>query len=204
MNKITNLIIFAAGAAVGSAVTWKIVKTKYEQIAKEEIDSVKEAFSKKESISKEPTEDKEKSVDEIHSRLEKPNLMEYAAKVSECGYSEDLEEKNKEEDVESMDDDRPYVISPDEFGELDDYDLISLTYYADEVLADDIDEIVEDVDNVVGLDSLTHFGEYEPDSVFVRNDRLKADYEILLDERTYPEAIQGAVMINGYPQIVEE
>ena len=103
-----------------------------------------------------------------------------------------------------MEDDRPYVISPDEFGELDDYDLISLTYYADEVLADDIDEIVEDVDDVVGLDSLTHFGEYEPDSVFVRNDRLKADYEILLDERTYPEAIQGAVMINGYPQIVEE
>lgn len=130
--------------------------------------------------------------------------MEYAAKVSECGYSEECEEKNKEEEVESMDDDRPYVISPDEFGELDDYDLISLTYYADEVLADDIDEIVEDVDDVVGLDSLTHFGEYEPDSVFVRNDRLKADYEILLDERTYPEAIQGAVMINGYPQIVEE
>ena len=40
-------------------------------------------------------------------------------------------------------------------------------------------------DDVVGMESLTHFGEYEDDSVFVRNDRLKCDYEILMDERTY-------------------
>ena len=42
----------------------------------------------------------------------------------------------------------------------------------------------------IGKDSLTHFGEYEDDSVFVRNDRLKADYEILMDQRTYAEVLQ--------------
>ena len=52
------------------------------------------------------------------------------------------------------------------------------------------DEKVEDVDNVVGLESLAHFGEYEDDSVFVRNDRLKCDYEILLDQRTYSDVIK--------------
>ena len=46
---LSNFIIFATGAAIGSVVTWKIVKTKYEQIAKEEINSVKEVFSKKEA-----------------------------------------------------------------------------------------------------------------------------------------------------------
>ena len=80
--------------------------------------------------------------------------------------------------------DRPYVISPEEFGE-GDYETISLTFYADKVLTDETGDIVEDVDNLVGLDSLTHFGEYEDDSVFVRNDATNTDYEILLDTRNY-------------------
>ena len=42
-------------------------------------------------------------------------------------------------------------------------------------------------DEIVGLDSLTHFGEYEDDSVFVRNDVMKCDYEILLDHRNYKD-----------------
>ena len=46
------------------------------------------------------------------------------------------------------------------------------------------------MDNVVGLESLTHFGEFEDDSVFVRNDRLKCDYEILLDQRTYSDVMK--------------
>ena len=48
---------------------------------------------------------------------------------------------------------------------------------------------VEDVDNVVGEESLNCFGKYEDDSVFVRNDVLKADYEILLDERNYSDVV---------------
>ena len=85
---------------------------------------------------------------------------------------------------------KPYVISPEEFGEFEDYERISLSYYADQILADEDDEKVEDVDNVVGLESLIHFGEFEDDSVFVRNDRLKCDYEILLDQRTYSDVIK--------------
>ena len=81
----------------------------------------------------------------------------------------------------------PYIITPDEFGEFDDYETISLTYYADGVLTDDMDEPIEDVDGLVGVDSLSHFGEYEDDSVFVRNDRMKADYEILSDLRNYSD-----------------
>lgn len=41
-KKLFGVIMFAVGAAVGSAVTWKLVKTKYEQIAEEEIASVKD------------------------------------------------------------------------------------------------------------------------------------------------------------------
>ena len=47
--------------------------------------------------------------------------------------------------------------------------------------------MISDVDNVVGKDSLSKFGEYEPDSVYVRNDREKTDYEILADTRCYSD-----------------
>ena len=42
-------------------------------------------------------------------------------------------------------------------------------------------------------DALDHFGEYEDDSVFVRNDRYKCNYEILKDVRTFEEAQRRAL-----------
>ena len=42
MSMLTKVFIFTMGAAVGSLVTWKIVKTKYEKIAENRLfDSLK-------------------------------------------------------------------------------------------------------------------------------------------------------------------
>lgn len=65
----------------------------------------------------------------------------------------DYSDVGKEEDKPA-----PYVISPDEFGGVEEYEKISLSYYADGILADDDDEVMENADEIVGLDSLTHFG----------------------------------------------
>ena len=48
----------------------------------------------------------------------------------------------------------------------------------------------DEIEETIGKDSLTHFGEYEDDSVFVRNDRLKVDYEILMDQRGYADVLR--------------
>ena len=190
MNKTINFMIFVLGVTVGSVVTWRYVKKKYEQIAQDEIDSVKEAFSKREVDFTEDTEVRIKA----DNAKEKPNIVEYAAWLRERGYTNysDMAADEKPEEVkeEPMSVDKPYVISPEEFGNLDDYEMISLTYYADQILADDNDVIVDDVEDIVGFDSLNSFGEYEDDSVFVRNDRLKCDYEILLDQREYLDVIR--------------
>ena len=202
-NSIKNIAIFIAGAAIGSVVTWKLIKQKYEAIAQEEIDSVKETFAKKEYKTESPMSEQE---EKAKMAQQKPSVKEYAEYVrnhSKTDYTAFLKGKSedtsdeivqedpqvvlKEPDGPAEPADRPYVITPEEFGELDGYSTISLTYYADNVLADDIDELVEDVNETVGLDSLTHFGEYEDDSVFVRNDRLRADYEILRENRTYED-----------------
>lgn len=185
-NRLTNLFIFTVGAAIGSAVTWKFLKTKYEKIADAEIMSVKEVFAQREKEHFSKIEDAQSKLKEAIAidAKEKPDLGEYVKKLSESGYG-----KNEETKGEQISMDEPYIISPDEFGDYPDYETISLTYYADKVLTDEMDEVIDDVDEVVGLDSLNHFGEYEEDSVFVRNDTLKSDYEILLDERNYADVV---------------
>jgi phage terminase Nu1 subunit (DNA packaging protein) len=192
-------MMFIFGAAVGSVVTWQYTKKKYEQITQEEIDSVKETFSKLKVKSKDNESEENNNARTIVERAkDKPSIVEYAAKLRKQGYTnysntDSLSEDSnvsKEEVDENMINDKPYVISPDEFGEFDDYEKISLTYYADQVLADEDDELVEDIEETVGFESLNAFGEYEDDSVFVRNDRLKCDYEILLDQRKYSDVIK--------------
>ena len=85
---------------------------------------------------------------------------------------------------EETDMNEPYVISPDDFDE-NGYEIVSLTYYADDVLTDEHDNVIRNRDKLIGKDSLTKFGEYEEDSVFVRDDERKIDYEILADTRNY-------------------
>lgn len=167
MNKTINFAIFVMGAVVGSMVTWRYVKSKYEQITQEEIDSVKEVYSKKkEVIFENDSEDETISVEEYETKLKTQGYMNYS----------DIKR-------EAVNVDGPYTISPDEFGENDNYEEVSLTYYADKVLADENDEIVNDVDYLIGYESLYSFGEY--DVIFVRNDEIMCDYEISLDERDY-------------------
>lgn len=188
--KFTNVFMFAVGAAIGSAVTWKIVKDRYERIVQEELESIRETFDVCEAESDDDCDAEEDDVRQINweeledldaEELEEPNndLSDYAKLVknytSEKGGADKVKKK-------------PYVISPDEFGELDNYRRFSLTYYLDGIIEDEDHDIVEDADEIIGVDPADHFGEYEEDSVFVRNEYLRSDFEILRDPRTYEEA----------------
>lgn len=186
MNKhiLSKFLLFAAGAAVGSAVTWKLMNETYKRMADEEIKSMREYFEGKYE-DREPRSE-EKDTDENAPVLDTVAIAECAEVIGNLGYTD---YRNVTPNKEVNDVDEPYVISPEEFGELGDYETHSLTYFKDGILTDDKNVPLEDVDDVVGYDSLDHFGEYEDDSVFVRNDRLKADFEILLDSRRYADLI---------------
>ncbi len=88
--------------------------------------------------------------------------------------------------------DKPYIITPEEFSDSD-YNTETLSYWADGVVTDiDNEPLTDDqIEDLIGEDSLSHFGEYEDDSVFVRNDRLRTDYEILADTRRYGDVYDG-------------
>ena len=188
MGKLSTVIAFFAGAAVGGATVWYITKERYAQLAEEEINSVKEAYAhreqKKEKVDEvmqwyrgEGEDTDEPKTPVVTAKLaEKESISEYAKRVQNGApmeYSKTVvppKAETREEPVQSENSgDVPYVISPDEFDELDGYTPISLTYFADGVLADEYGVIVDNVEEIVG-DGLNHFGEYEEDAVYVRND----------------------------------
>jgi hypothetical protein len=205
--KFINALLFAAGAAIGSVVTWKIVKSRYERIAQEEIDSVKAAFNDRlaelqddddETGPEDESDERQECAGQINwdelEDLEEDDegpdedLREYARIVERYSDREKFESDIKKKGGADNMAREPYVISPYDFGELDGYKQFELTYYADNILEDEDYNIVTDADELIGPDALMTFGEYEDDAVFVRNERLRADFQILKDYRTYDEA----------------
>lgn len=179
MSKLSGCIAFAAGTAVGAAGAWYYLKDRYARIADEEIAAVKETYAnERRKLAEEAT------VAAAAKNRDKGDITEYTKRLQDAGYtnySRFIENKQA-----PRPDDEPYVIPPDEFGEIEEYTKVSLTYYEDGVLADECGEEVDDVEEIVG-DGLKHFGEYEEDSVFVRNDAKRCDYEILRDLRNFSD-----------------
>ena len=184
-DNFSKVFIFVAGAAIGSVVTLKFLEEKYRRIADEEIESVKETFKK--AIEKEVGEDE--NVEETPVKVatvshtpDKPNITDYAAMTRGMGY-------DTETDKENVEDDGPRVIIPDDFGMNEDYDNVSLLYHFDGYLTNEQNVLVDDIENTVGFDCLNTFGEYDDDAVYVRNDKLKTDYEILKVDSNYSDFI---------------
>ena len=89
----------------------------------------------------------------------------------------------------------PYILEKDEYMASDlNYTQSTVTYYAgDGVLTDSREDIIEDVDMTVGEDNLKRFGHGSGDAkvVYVRNDRLEIDFEILKSEGKYSKEVAG-------------
>lgn len=186
MNK--NIIFaFSIGAAIGALVTWKMTKSKYERMAQEKIAEAQQAIERKKINTTKTTEDIKAEIEERVQEHEEA-VEEYKDLIEEYGYSTFSRATTSDPDNKKL----IYVIEPWAYGEMDGYDGVELTYWSDGVLTDDLDEPVEDIEGTIGYDALKHFGEYEDDSVCVRNEIRKVDYQILYDERAYSMAILEA------------
>ena len=136
-----GLLGFAAGLVVGAVAGIYLAKDKIMADAKQEIEEVREYYKSK----KENKEVKEEQVEE-QPKEEKEEYKEIVNNY--VNYN-----KIEQPPVQTMLEDTPYVIDVDEFGMEEEYDTMCLTYFADGVLVDDSDEVVEDPDVVVGLDN---------------------------------------------------
>ena len=189
-DKLSSVIIFCGGVFIGGFLTWDFFKTKYEKIADEEIASVKETFGHRE-----PRPDKNYNVEEAPKGNDayinvSPGVAERIIQIIDSNgyrnYSNTAIETDKKGGTADMELKQPYVITPEQYEDNVDYTKVSLTWYNDEVLEDDWGNVL-DPDDVIGSEALKTFGQYEKDSVFVRDDDEQIDYEVLLDTRSYKE-----------------
>ena len=180
-----GLLIFAAGLAVGAVAGAVIVKNKVLADAKAEIEEVRDYYrSQRGEVKQEEVEEVKEMVEETIDRVQ-DMIKEHDNKKEHINYNKLVQNYNPSKNVVEYDD--PFIIDPSEFGENDDYDTMTLTYFADGVLVDDVDDIVDEPDIVVGLENLKVFEEYGASSVYVRNDIYKTDYEIIRDDWNYSD-----------------
>lgn len=163
---LTNVAIFAAGVVTGGFVVWNYIKPKLEEAIEKTM-----AASEQNECDTEPKE-------EVSEQL---SFDDYSKVLDEAGYNAGMPKD---------DDQKPYVIRPDQFGDLD-YDEIEYTLYSDGILADDVGEMVNDADieRCIGRENLERIGEYEKDVVYVRNDKQGTDYIICKDLDTYESVV---------------
>lgn len=184
-NKLAFVLGLVAGGAAGTFASWRILKAKYKKIADEEIESMKAVLAKK--IADDNTKPAEAEEPEEAPSVFKKVPEEYVIITKKYTNGDELGIPEGQ---------RPYTIDPDEFGDHEEYDTETLMYYSDGVLAHFKGDIVEDVAGTVGGENLLKFGENEndPDTVYVRNDILKADYEILRDEGKYADVLKEQLL----------
>lgn len=178
-DKLSSVIIFCGGVFIGGFLTWDFFKTKYEKIANEEIASVKETFEHREHKSEKDYEIEE----DLKTKAAYINIIDTTGYKNYSNVPIETDKKGGTADMELK---QPYVITPEQYEDNVDYTKVSLTWYNDEVLEDDWGNVL-DPDDVIGSDALKTFGQYEKDSVFVRDDDEQIDYEVLLDTRSYKE-----------------
>ena len=183
-----GLLIFAAGLAVGAVAGAVIIKNKVLADAKAEIEEVREYYRESRGV-KEVEEVKEKveeTIDHIQDLIEEHEIKPKTEK-EHTNYSQITKMYMSKDEHQSPMYDDPFVIDPSEFGENPEYDTETLTYFADGVLVDDVDDVIEEPDIVVGLENLKIFEEIGATTVYVRNDIYKTDYEIIRYDWNYSD-----------------
>jgi hypothetical protein len=213
---------FIVGAAVGAAIgfyfgyRWNREKIKAEIYAEAEqtIAEIREVYREKPlpAIKEKPPLDEvieEKGysgevvedVKEVRERLLRPPVVVSEPRPApEHPEHPDSKEKNEGWDfpreLAQRTVDRPYIIHQDEYMTNESgYSQVTLTYYAaDEIVTGDPnDTVVDNVDGLIGLSNLIHWGHGSDDInvVYIRNPKIEVEYEVCRSPKSYAEEIQG-------------
>lgn len=211
------------GAFSGYIFAKKRITTHYESILEEEILKAKEFYSRLNKVDEPTIEDAVRNRIPIEEADQKDTRIETAAAAMRDYLGVTVrsveEEQVREENIFLKRDDfdyeaaleerlenggeHPYVISHVEFMENDpDHEQESLTYFeGDDILCDEKDESLEPR-YTVGEDVFAKFGYGSNDNnvVYVRNEKLGIDYEILRSRGKYTREVLGVMDEDEIPR----
>ena len=194
------IVAFILGAAAGVASSMFYFKTKYEQKADAEIQEIRDLYAKKAE-----TEEKKEDAPVTSNQITKADdLHATARRVSEYTKYTPKEDAQNEAPkdgihVEKIDfapmknpnPPKPYLIDSSDYGQDDNFDPLCWEWYTDGILANENDEIIDDIQEWIG-DGLKVFAETEDNLFWVRNEKYGVDIEVARSGITYEKAQRWA------------
>lgn len=186
MNK---LLIFLGGAAVGGLTATIYFKRKIDSLEEEYQKIATDAYNK--YISDFNIEVGYSHGDkDIQIISDIPNKG-YVSGIDTANdydkYVEIVKEYNNQEENETEDNIMPYIITPEEYGDDDDYDTKVLTAFTDKVVLDE-DNCMVDIGYFGDAINKKIYSKKNKDtSIFVRDENEKVDYEIIKENISFEE-----------------
>ena len=158
---IVGAVSFVAGFGLAAVLT----KSKYEEIMNEEIQAMREYVKKK-------TDDDSNSDKKAQVKKHEEDMKEFEKKIT--NYS------GKKDEVEIVDGRKPYRIPEEDFVVDDeDFEKVTLEYYTETECLYENGELVPNDEEIVGKDNLNLLHGYSDDTIYVRNEKLGIDYEVI-------------------------
>lgn len=185
MNKYVLVSISTLAGAVAGFFAGKFYyDKKYSKRADEEVESVKQSLGFYDVKETEDTAEKQpdKKPQVVTNSLDVAELKKYQQSVDNLKYATASTSSNSTE---------PYVIQAERYGDKDDYETVTLNYYSEDgVVTYDNDDALSkaDIHRMIG-DHFADAFEKTHYTVYVRNDVLACDYEILLIMGSYEDVL---------------
>ena len=201
---VKQLLYFLAGLAMGSGLTWYLMKENYIQENKEAVKAVKDYYKK---INEEKNDEKDEQLNvtvEVENDPYETVKSLYSAKEQMFqDYTTFTDEDEDEPEEEDFPDEElypsepvsaPYVISEDQFvQEKRAYDKANLYFFeTDKVVTDENYDPIPDYESLVGKDLGAKFKiidrhDEKIEYIYIRNDSIGCDYEIKILHEAFDE-----------------
>lgn len=170
--------IFFGGFGLGVGSCYLVMRSRFEKMLDAKVDAINQAFDKEmRELGLEVSEPVE---DGNSGTIRTMDTKIFRSEIKKHDY--DKYYKAEEESPKEGGSVDPYIISAQQFATDGLQDKITLTYYINAGLVCEEEQALEDPDNVIGTEFTEHFHDDEEGVVYVRNERLGADYEVLLDD----------------------
>lgn len=193
-----DIIVFTIGAAVGAVATYFLTKKHLEKGAEELMKHLEEdaaEMRRRRMASESDPESDMQTVRKLVRRYDQQGnaTLEPVPPARTKPWIIEEATPSESHPVDSDEDEKPYVISLEEFQEgMPQYDKLTLFFYEDdEVLTDDQEEIIDDEEQIVGTEALQCFGHlsHDPEVVYVRNSNASTDFEVIRLSKSYAETV---------------
>lgn len=202
-----NLLIFTVGIGLagfaGYKIGYSVSQKRYEHLADEEVASVRKMLIERYEGKNKPCKKVNDPIDQNNETPVKEEKQQKGKKginvvpSNDTDYGKPYRTASEPDripgkpggnikylDKEEVDTTKPYIITPEEFHDSD-YECKTLFYCADKVLTDDDYNQISNIGIVGGYPILNQIGKYDADCLYVRDEKIAVDYEILLEERTF-------------------